>query len=284
MSATSQSAMSSRSGASHAGEVSAEEIESLSHLAMPSSSAYPSSISLDAAGLQAASMSPSSKSSWGTATSSASSSPIRTSSTVLTTGAASTTHTPKASSSVSGEEHMSSSMSDCTQSSSSSITDSSTTMASLTVGTAAAVASASTRVKSASSAESASRASRMRRCLAWPVASAGVVVHPCITTAPIMGVWRTERYSSPRARLREPSMSSSAARFPEQPPHSERIWSRLRYRVLFQWFLMALSVRPGSSLAISVHLLPWISCALTMRTSSSSVHGPRLIEGSSWFL
>mmetsp|Transcript_48955 Transcript_48955/g.122339 ORF Transcript_48955/g.122339 Transcript_48955/m.122339 type:complete len:325 (+) Transcript_48955:199-1173(+) len=54
--------------------------------------------------------------------------------------------------------------------------------------------------------------------------------------------------------------------------------------VEFQWFLMALSVRPGRSLAISVQRLPWISCALTMMVSSSSVQGPRLIEGSSWFL
>lgn len=32
----------------------------------------------------------------------------------------------------------------------------------------------------------------------------------------------------------------------------------LRLRVAFQWFLMALSVRPLSSLASAAHLLVWI--------------------------
>ena len=32
--------------------------------------------------------------------------------------------------------------------------------------------------------------------------------------------------------------------------------SHLRFRVLFQWFLTALSVRPGSSFAMEAHLLP----------------------------
>ena len=39
-----------------------------------------------------------------------------------------------------------------------------------------------------------------------------------------------------------------------------------------QWFLTWLSVRPGSSLAISDHLLPSSLCALAMICSSSSVH------------
>ena len=37
--------------------------------------------------------------------------------------------------------------------------------------------------------------------------------------------------------------------------------STLRFRVLFQWFFTALSVRPGSDFAISAHLLP-ILCAM----------------------
>ncbi len=47
---------------------------------------------------------------------------------------------------------------------------------------------------------------------------------------------------------------------------------------------LTLSVRPGRSLAISVHLFPYISCAWTIPRSSSSVHGPLLMCGSSWFL
>jgi hypothetical protein len=35
----------------------------------------------------------------------------------------------------------------------------------------------------------------------------------------------------------------------------------LRLRVEFHLFLTALSVRPGSSLAIADHLLPFVSCA-----------------------
>lgn len=44
----------------------------------------------------------------------------------------------------------------------------------------------------------------------------------------------------------------------------------LRRRVEFQWFLMALSVRPGSMRAMEAHLLPWMACAATMARSSSS--------------
>jgi len=32
-----------------------------------------------------------------------------------------------------------------------------------------------------------------------------------------------------------------------------------RLRVEFQWFLMALSVLPGRSLAMAAHLFPWIA-------------------------
>lgn len=39
--------------------------------------------------------------------------------------------------------------------------------------------------------------------------------------------------------------------------------STLRFRVLFQWFFTALSVRPGSDLAISAHLLP-ILCVVRL--------------------
>eukprot|EP01043_Picozoa_sp_COSAG02_P012210 COSAG02_NODE_468_length_21758_cov_41.206796_20_plen_81_part_00 len=44
-----------------------------------------------------------------------------------------------------------------------------------------------------------------------------------------------------------------------------RIW---RLTVLFQWFLMMLSVRPGRSLAISAHLLPSFSRASCRMRSS----------------
>ena len=50
----------------------------------------------------------------------------------------------------------------------------------------------------------------------------------------------------------------------------------------FQWFLMALSVRPGSSLAISAHRLPhflWADCKMV---SSSAVHSPFFTAGSRW--
>mmetsp|Transcript_10202 Transcript_10202/g.42346 ORF Transcript_10202/g.42346 Transcript_10202/m.42346 type:complete len:251 (+) Transcript_10202:1704-2456(+) len=53
-------------------------------------------------------------------------------------------------------------------------------------------------------------------------------------------------------------------------------------KVEFQWFLMALSVLPGSILAISAHLLPWILWASSRVLSSSSVHPSRLISGLRW--
>ena len=52
--------------------------------------------------------------------------------------------------------------------------------------------------------------------------------------------------------------------------------------MLFQWFLIALSVRPGRCLAISAHLFPCSLCARCRVSSSSSVHGSFLIDGSSW--
>jgi hypothetical protein len=57
--------------------------------------------------------------------------------------------------------------------------------------------------------------------------------------------------------------------------------TRLRI-VEFQWFLIALSVRPGSRLAISAHLFPSSSCAARMVRSSSAVHGVFFISGFRW--
>ena len=85
-----------------------------------------------------------------------------------------------------------------------------------------------------------------------------------------------------------------------------------RRTVLFQWFLMMLSVRPGSIFAISAHLFPSLSrasrrirssCTRTARVSggecdkvgipagaggkaghTSSVHGPFLMDGSRLFI
>ena len=59
--------------------------------------------------------------------------------------------------------------------------------------------------------------------------------------------------------------------------------SRLRRAMTTcQWFLTALSVRPGKWRAMSAHLLPWARWALSSRSSSSSVKGRLLIRGSSW--
>lgn len=49
-----------------------------------------------------------------------------------------------------------------------------------------------------------------------------------------------------------------------------------------QWFLIALSVRPGRSLAIDAHLLPCTACARRMVRSSSSVKGSLHTSGLSW--
>ena len=50
----------------------------------------------------------------------------------------------------------------------------------------------------------------------------------------------------------------------------------------FQWFLMALSVRPCSSVAISAQRCPTSRHAVTMTRSSSSVHGSLLMSGERW--
>lgn len=57
--------------------------------------------------------------------------------------------------------------------------------------------------------------------------------------------------------------------------------SLLRCRVEYQWFLIELSVLPGSSLAISVHRLPNLRWAIEIWRSSSSVQGSFRIAGSS---
>ena len=44
-----------------------------------------------------------------------------------------------------------------------------------------------------------------------------------------------------------------------------------RLRVAFQWFLIALSVLPGRSLAIIDHLFPWMACAVMIASSSTSL-------------
>lgn len=60
------------------------------------------------------------------------------------------------------------------------------------------------------------------------------------------------------------------------------VLASLRRMVEFQWFLIALSVRPGRSLAISAHLLPSCLCASISMLSSSSDHASFLIEGLRW--
>ncbi len=55
-----------------------------------------------------------------------------------------------------------------------------------------------------------------------------------------------------------------------------------RLMVLFQWFLTALSVLPGSNLAISAHLLPIRAWASLMIFSSASDHGVFLMSGCKW--
>eukprot|EP00966_Prymnesium_polylepis_P207761 4812691-Prymnesium_polylepis.1 len=49
-----------------------------------------------------------------------------------------------------------------------------------------------------------------------------------------------------------------------------------------QEFFIELSVRPGRDLAISAHLLPSSACFEITSASSSALHAPLLIAGSSW--
>mmetsp|Transcript_21600 Transcript_21600/g.52931 ORF Transcript_21600/g.52931 Transcript_21600/m.52931 type:complete len:207 (+) Transcript_21600:1122-1742(+) len=52
----------------------------------------------------------------------------------------------------------------------------------------------------------------------------------------------------------------------------------------FHRFLTAFSVRPGSFLLMSDHLLPMDSCSASSRASSSSVHSVRVMVGSRWLV
>lgn len=52
--------------------------------------------------------------------------------------------------------------------------------------------------------------------------------------------------------------------------------------VLFQWFLMALSVRPGRCFAISAQRFPYFLCNARIFSSSSCVNAHFLIFGSRW--
>jgi hypothetical protein len=56
----------------------------------------------------------------------------------------------------------------------------------------------------------------------------------------------------------------------------------LRLSVEFQWFLMALSVRPESNLAMVAHLFPNLAWARRMASSSSGVKGRCSTCGESW--
>jgi len=60
------------------------------------------------------------------------------------------------------------------------------------------------------------------------------------------------------------------------------VWRVRRAMMTCQWFLTALSVLPGKSLAMMDHLFPWIRWAAKSLSSSSSVKGFRLILGSNW--
>mmetsp|Transcript_43881 Transcript_43881/g.133651 ORF Transcript_43881/g.133651 Transcript_43881/m.133651 type:complete len:230 (-) Transcript_43881:296-985(-) len=59
-------------------------------------------------------------------------------------------------------------------------------------------------------------------------------------------------------------------------------FSTFRFIDEFQWFLMALSVRPGRCFAISAHLFPRDSWFSIMIRSSSSIHGFLLMSGLRW--
>ncbi|WVY91363.1 hypothetical protein V8G54_036877, partial [Vigna mungo] len=61
-----------------------------------------------------------------------------------------------------------------------------------------------------------------------------------------------------------------------------RRWETLRLSVAFQWFLTALSVLPGSILAMAAHLFPNRSCACKIIASSRVVNGRCSTVGLSW--
>ena len=81
---------------------------------------------------------------------------------------------------------------------------------------------------------------------------------------------------------------SSSAAPPVAAPGAPRLFDDILIRSLHrramitcQWFFTALSVRPGKSLAMTAHLLPWTRCEARSSSSSSSEKGLRLILGSS---
>mmetsp|Transcript_15571 Transcript_15571/g.49461 ORF Transcript_15571/g.49461 Transcript_15571/m.49461 type:complete len:313 (+) Transcript_15571:205-1143(+) len=79
-----------------------------------------------------------------------------------------------------------------------------------------------------------------------------------------------------------PAASTPCARAGMMPLFCRFSLRSSRRSALFQWFLMALSVRPGSILAISAHRLPSCRCASSSTRSSSAVQWSFLMAGSSW--
>ena len=75
-------------------------------------------------------------------------------------------------------------------------------------------------------------------------------------------------------------LGASAASMAGRP--LEMASSTLRLSVLFQWFLMALSVRPTKVLAISAQRLPNWWCAMMSLRSSAVLHSSRLMSGFRW--
>ena len=59
--------------------------------------------------------------------------------------------------------------------------------------------------------------------------------------------------------------------------------AHLHRSVACQWFLMAFSGRPGSSLASAAQRVPSMRCPSTRMRSSSAVHSPRRMSGFRWF-
>ena len=53
--------------------------------------------------------------------------------------------------------------------------------------------------------------------------------------------------------------------------------------VAFQWFLMDISVRPGSSSTSDDHLFPSLEWPSASVSSSSEVHASRRMSGRRWF-
>ena len=54
-------------------------------------------------------------------------------------------------------------------------------------------------------------------------------------------------------------------------------------RTAFQWFLMDISVRPGSSSTSDDHLFPSLEWPSASASSSSEVHASRRMSGRRWF-